>query len=142
MLTDSDINTLKNYFENHKEIAFAFLFGSQAQGKATRLSDIDIAVYFYPEKRHPVEYEEEIFYEVEDKIWADIERLLKREVEMLVLNRVSSSVAASAIRGIPLAINDWGLYLDFMEVVTREREDFREMLIQDFMERRSFERRT
>ena len=33
---------------------------------------------------------------------SEIERILKKEVELLVLNRVSSSVAASAIRGIPL----------------------------------------
>lgn len=142
MITDSDIKTLKNYFENRKDIAFAFLFGSQAKGKATKLSDIDIAVYFYPEKRRPIEYEEEVFYEGEDKIWSDLERILRREVEMLVLNRVSSSIAASAIRGIPLAINDWGLYLDFMEVVTREAEDFREMLFKDFLERMEFARRT
>lgn len=141
MITDSDINALKGYFENRKDIAFAFLFGSQAKGRATKLSDIDIAVYFYPEKRHPVEYEEEVFYEGEDKIWSDLEKLLKREVEMLVLNRVSASVAASAIRGIPLAINNWGLYLDFMLVVTREAEDFGNMIIEDFLERMRHERR-
>ncbi len=135
MITDSDIKALKNYFENCKDSAFAFLFGSQAKRRATKLSDVDIAVYFYPEKRHPVEYEEEIFYEGEDKIWTDLERLLKKEVELLVLNRVSSSVAASAIRGIPLAINDWGLYLDFMEVVTTEAEDFMDFIINDYKER-------
>jgi predicted nucleotidyltransferase len=141
MGTDLNIKGLKNYFENRKDIAFAFLFGSQAGGKATRLSDVDIAVYFYPEKRHPIEYEEEVFYEGEDEIWTDVERLLKKEVELLVLNRVSATVAASAIRGEALAINDWGLYLDFMEVVTAEAEDFREMLFRDFLERREFERR-
>lgn len=136
-----DIKALKNYFENRKGIAFAFLFGSYARGTATKLSDVDIAVYFYPEKRHPIEYEEEVFYKGEDEVWSDIEGLLKKEVEMLVLNRVSSSVAASAIRGIPLAINDWGLYLDFMEVVTEAAEDFREMVFRDFLERMKFERR-
>lgn len=135
MLTDSDIEALKHYFETRKDIAFAFLFGSQARGTATKISDVDIAVYFYPEKRHPIEYEEEVFYPTEDEIWAGVERTLKREIEMLILNRVSASVAASAIRGIPLAINDWGLYLDFMEVITREAEDFREMLFTDFLER-------
>ena len=85
MITDSNTATLKNYFENRKDIAFAFLFGSQARGLATSLSDVDIAVYFYPEKRHPVEYEEEVFHEGEDEIWADLERLLKKEVEVLVL---------------------------------------------------------
>jgi predicted nucleotidyltransferase len=135
MITDSNIKTLKKYFENRKDIAFAFLFGSQAKGRATKLSDVDIAVYFYPEKRRPVEYEEEVFYQGEDEVWADIERLLKKDVELLVLNRVSSSVAASAIRGMPLAINDWGLYLDFMEVVTREAEDFMDFIINDYKER-------
>jgi predicted nucleotidyltransferase len=71
MLTDSDIKTLKDYFENRKDVAFAVLFGSQAKGKATKLSDIDIAVYFYPEKRHPLEYEEEVFYKSEDDVCAE-----------------------------------------------------------------------
>lgn len=39
------------------------------------------------------------------------------------------------------AINDWGFFLDFMEVVTREAEDFREMIFEGFLERRQFERR-
>src|SRR3972149_2379320 len=139
MLNDSDIKCLKEYFSNRWDIAFAFLFGSQAKGNATKLSDIDIAVYFYPAQKHPIEYEEEVYYETEDKIWVDLEKRLKKEVELLILNRVSATVAASAIRGIPLAINDWGLYLDFMEVVTAEAEDFREMIFEDFLERRQFE---
>src|SRR3990172_6358447 len=132
MITNSNIEALKHYFESRKDVAFAFLFGSQARGTATKLSDVDIAIYFYPGKRHPIEYEEAVFYPSEDKIWSDVEQILKKEIEMLVLNRVSASVAASAIRGIPLAINDWGLYLDFMEVVTREAEDFREMIFEDY----------
>ena len=117
------------------------LFGSVSRGEDTLRSDVDIAVYFYPEKRHPIQFEEEVFYKGEDDIWAELERMLHKEVELLVLNRVSSSVAASAIRGIPLAINDWGLYIDFMEVVTEEAEDFREMIFKDFLERMEFERR-
>jgi len=142
MLTDANIKTLKEYFGNCKDVAFAFLFGSQTTGKANKLSDIDIAVYFYPEKRHPVEYEEEVFYNGEDEVWFDIEKLLKKDVEMIILNRVSSSISASAIRGIPLAINDWELYLDFMEVVTQEAEDFMTFYINDYIERYSLEKRS
>jgi predicted nucleotidyltransferase len=127
------IEGLKNYFSKRQDVAFAFLFGSQARGGDTKLSDVDVAVYFYPKKRKPIEYEEPVYYEKENEIWGDLERLLKKEVELLVLNRVSASVAASAIRGIPLVINDWGLYLDFMDTVTREAEDFREMLFEDFL---------
>jgi predicted nucleotidyltransferase len=43
MLTEYDIKTLKDYFAEHRDVAFAFLFGSQASGKARSSSDIDIA---------------------------------------------------------------------------------------------------
>lgn len=142
MITDSGINALKNYFENCEDVAFAFLFGSQARGTATKLSDIDIAVYFYPKKRHPIEYEEEVFYKGEDEIWSDVERILGKEIEMLVLNRVYATVAASAIRGIPLAINDWGLYIDFMLIITAEAEDFMDFVINDYTERVLLEKRS
>jgi predicted nucleotidyltransferase len=135
-----NIETLKKYFKNRNDIAFAFLYGSQAKGNATQLSDVDIAVYFSPEKRHPVEFEEEVFYKSEDEIGSDMEQLIKKEVEILVLNRVPSTVAASAIRGIPLAINDWGLYLDFMDIVTEESEDFMNFIINDYMERNNLEK--
>ena len=124
MLTDSTIKNLKEYFLSRKDVAFSFLYGSQTRGTATKLSDVDIAVYFYPPKRHPIEFQEEIYYKGENEIWTDLERFLKREVELLILNRVPATIAASAIRGIPLAIHDWGLYLDFMQVVTDEAEDF------------------
>jgi predicted nucleotidyltransferase len=135
------VEKLKRYFDKRQEVAFSFLFGSQARGSANKLSDVDIAVFFYPEKGGHLEYEREVFYATEDEIWADLERLVNREVELLVLNRSSASIAASAIRGIPVVVNDWGLYLDFMQIVTREAEDFREMLFKDFIERNSFEGR-
>jgi predicted nucleotidyltransferase len=135
MDSDSLVERLKEYLSKRQDVAFAFLFGSQASGMATTLSDVDVAVYFYPGRRRPIEYEEPVYYEKEGEIWGDLCGLLKREVELLVLNRVSASVAASAIRGIPLVINDWGLYLDFMEVVTSEAMDFREFLVKDFLER-------
>jgi predicted nucleotidyltransferase len=129
------IERLKEYFSSRKEVAFAFLYGSQAKGNATKLSDVDIAVYFYPKRRHPIECEQEVFYPTENEIWGDLERILKREVELLVLNRVSASVAASAIRGISLVINDWNLYLDFMLIITGIAEDFAEFVVRDYQER-------
>lgn len=35
----------KHYFRPREDIAFAYLFGSLAENKATHLSDVDIAVY-------------------------------------------------------------------------------------------------
>jgi predicted nucleotidyltransferase len=135
------IEKLKEYFSQRKDIAFAFLYGSHAKGSANKLSDVDIAVYFYPLERHPIEFEKEVFYDAENEIWGGLQRILKEEVELLVLNRVSASVAASAIRGIPLSTKDWGLYLDFMEVITDVAQDFTELVISDYKERTKFERR-
>jgi predicted nucleotidyltransferase len=132
---------LKEYFNKRKDIAFAFLYGSYATGKASKLSDVDIAVYFYPQRKHPVEYEEEIFYAGENEVWGDLQRILKKEVEVLVLNRACAGVAASAIRGIPLAINDWGLYLDFMETITDIADDFMELIINEYKDRMKLEKR-
>lgn len=140
MITNTEKDALNQYFENRNDIAFAFLYGSQAHGYATRLSDVDIAVYFYPRERRPIEYESENNYDGEDEIWGDLERFLKKEVELLVLNRAAATVAASAIRGIPLAMNDWGLYLDFMLVITDVAIDFTELIINDYKERQALEK--
>ncbi|MBU1262439.1 nucleotidyltransferase domain-containing protein [bacterium] len=132
MLT-KEKEALKEYFGKRPEVAFTFLFGSQASGKVTSLSDVDIALYFYPQHPKPIEFEEPQFYKQETEIWVELERLLKKEVELIVLNRAPATISASAIRGVPIVIKDWGLYLDFMETVTSEAIDFRDMLINEFL---------
>ena len=130
-----DLEGLRRYFEARGDVAFAFLYGSYAKGSATKRSDADIAVYFYPRRRHPIELEEEVFYESEGEIWGDLERILKKEVELLVLNRVPATVAVSAIKGVRLIIRDWDLYLDFLEMATDVAEDFTEFIINEYRER-------
>lgn len=135
MLKEEEIDALREYFKGRKDVAFAFLFGSQAEGRATKISDVDIAVYFYPKEKGTLDFQKEVYYDGEGEIWADLEKILKREVELLVLNRAPATVSADAIQGIALAINDWKLYLRFMEMATSEAIDFRETLIEDFRER-------
>lgn len=122
------IKTLKDYFEKRDDILMAFLFGSYAKAITHRASDVDIAVYFTT-KNDQLEWEEfDIKYDTEDEIWLDVERLLKQNVDLIVLNRARSSIASSAINGIPIIIKDRGLYIDFMLRVTAEAEDFRETI--------------
>lgn len=140
---DNDmLKILEEYFSKRNDIAFAFLYGSQAKGNATRLSDVDVAVYFYPKQRHPIEFEEkEYYHDNENTIWGELEILLKKEVELLVLNRAPSIISASALRGIPIIINDWDLYLDFMLIITDLADDFAEFLISDYKERNGIGKR-
>ena len=77
------IEKLKEYFSQRGDIAFAFLYGSQAKGHANRLSDVDIAVYFYPLERHPTEFEKEVFYDGENEIWGDLQKLLRKRWNFL-----------------------------------------------------------
>ena len=125
---DKIVELLKPYFEKRDDIVMAFLFGSWARGVHCEESDIDIAIYFKPKSSH-LEWEDfDAKYEDEGVIWLDLEKMLKKEVELLILNRAASSIADSAISGVPIIIKDRGLYLDFMLRVTSEAIDFREFV--------------
>jgi len=130
------LESLKTYFEGRDDIAFAFLFGSAARGRVRREGDVDIAVYFKPEK----EVEWEAFnktYEGENRIALDLERLLKKEVDLLVLNRARAVIADEIIRkGKPVIIRDRGFFLDFLCIVSDEAEYVRNWLITSYKEKR------
>ena len=105
---------LKTYCERESEILFGFLFGSLAAELTSQESDIDIAIYLKKEGS-----------KLENKIQADLESILKKEVDLIILNRCPATIAWTALRkGIPLTIEDRGLYLDFMLEVSSEAEDF------------------
>lgn len=116
------LKVLKDYFEARKDIAFAFLFGSVARGKIREEGDIDIAVYFWPEKE--VEWEAiGKTYKGERRIALDLERLLKKEVDLIVLNRARAILADEIVRkGEPIVIKDRGIYMDFLCIITDEAE--------------------
>jgi len=130
------LESLKTYFEGRDDIAFAFLFGSAARGRVRREGDVDIAVYFKPEK----EVEWEAFnrtYEGENRIALDLERLLKKEVDLVVLNRARAVIADEIIRkGKPLILRDRGIFLDFLCIISDEAEYVRNWLKTSYKEKR------
>lgn len=121
-----EISQLKKYFNKREDITAAFLFGSQAKKTAGKLSDWDIGVYFKPNVPGEIEWEEtDKNYPQENKVWDDIIDILKTEnVDLVVLNRAASNIAASAVRGVPLIIRDRGIFLDFALRVSRQAEDY------------------
>jgi hypothetical protein len=60
------------------------------------------------------------------KIWLEIEKIVDKEVDFLVLNRAPATVADAALRGIPVVIKDRKNYIDFLLRVTSEAIDFRQ----------------
>ncbi|MDO8662272.1 MAG: DUF86 domain-containing protein [Candidatus Omnitrophota bacterium] len=127
-MLNKSIAILKKYFLNKPDISAAFLFGSQAKTYAGKISDWDIAVYFWPkEDKSEIEWEEAgKAYPGENKIWDDLVDILKTDnVDLVVLNRAPANIAASAIsEGRALVIKDRKAFLDFMLVTMRQAEDY------------------
>lgn len=119
------ISRIRDYLSSIEGVSMAFLFGSWAKGYEGMESDVDIAVYFKP-KTNILEWQETVYYETENKIWLDLEKIIGKEIDLLVLNRAPATVADNAIRGIPLFIRDRNLYMDFLFRITSEASDFRE----------------
>ena len=126
---------LKDYFNQREDVAFAFLFGSAVSGKVRDEGDIDIAVYFWPER--DIEWEEfNKKYEGENKIGLDLERLFKKEVDLVVLNRAKAILADEVLRrGEPIVIKNRGMFMDFLCIVSDEAEYMRDWLEKAYQER-------
>lgn len=84
---------------------------------------------FYPQKEYLEWEEQDREYLTEDRLWSDCVEILKTDdVDLIVLNRIAASIAATAIQGIPLVIKDYDLWLKFMLIITQEAEDYREFV--------------
>lgn len=124
---------LNKYFSEQKNIAFAFLFGSIVKGTFTDDSDIDIAVYYYPVENN-FNLEDDVCFESEDEIWNDLEKITGCGVDFIVLNRSSSSIAASVyLDGYPLVIKDQFLYWKHFSITTDLAEEYR-VFTEEFIE--------
>jgi predicted nucleotidyltransferase len=130
------LGILEDYFSKRDDIAFAFLFGSAARGKIRDEGDLDIAVYFWPEK--DIEWEEfNKKFSGENIIALDLERLLRKEVDLVVLNRARAVLADEIVRkGKPIIIKDRGIFMDFLCIVSDEGEYVRDYLEKSYKERR------
>lgn len=119
-------DALREYLGRHELVIMAFLFGSWAQGHAGLDSDVDVAVYLRPEETASEEVEAGRLSRTAQDIWGNLERIIGREVDLVVLNDAAPSVALSALQGIALVVKDRRLHLDFLLRTTSEAADFRE----------------
>lgn len=130
------LDILKSYFEERDDVAFALLFGSAIKGKVRKEGDVDVGVYFWP--KNDIEWEAfDKVYPGEARIGLDLERLLKKEVDIIVLNRARAIIADEIVRkGILIVIRDKGLFMDFLCIVSDEAEYVRDWLTAYYREAR------
>ena len=105
--------------DNKYKIKFAYVFGSQATGKATENSDIDIAVYF-EEDYAPMQ---DAF--VRGDILEDGKAFFKKDVDVVSLNSVSSLLLKYEIIHDGIIIKDDEERADFESLSLREYFDFK-----------------
>src|SRR3989344_5092701 len=106
------LGKLKKYFSERDDILMAFLFGSQAKGLARSESDIDIAIYLKTQSG-------DMDFESEDEIWLDLERILGKKVDLVILNREPAGVAFAAINsGKEICAKNPGLRTKFVLLVS------------------------
>jgi len=121
------IELLKKYFSERSDVLMAFVFGSRAKKRSTQISDWDIAAYFESPRAGGIELESDRDYPRESEVWGDLIKILGTDnVDFIILNRAPASIAALAItQGLPLAIKNRKIYLEFMLAATMEAEDYR-----------------
>ena len=73
------IEKLKSFLADDDNILFAYLFGSFSKGDEHARSDVDIAVYFKEES-----FDEQL------RVIHELSKLVKRDVDLVVLNHVKN----------------------------------------------------
>jgi predicted nucleotidyltransferase len=86
------MSTLANYFAG-RAVTAAYLFGSQARGSAGPASDVDVGVVLEGLPRSAVERAERIA-----AIQADLETLLRRDVDVVLLNDAGPDLVHRVLR--------------------------------------------
>ncbi|MBI5756764.1 MAG: nucleotidyltransferase domain-containing protein [Nitrospirae bacterium] len=95
-------SVLKKY---KKEVAFAFLFGSYAAGKADNWSDIDIGIYLG--KGVPDDKRNEIRFKIMDEL-----EPLEVQIGYLDDEYTSPAILVAAAEGLAIVINDEEIYFE------------------------------
>lgn len=118
------IEKLKEYFLKKEEVLMAFIFGSFVNNREMIESDLDIAVYIKPEGKK-IEIEEKKRYPISYEIWSDIERIMERGVDIVILNQAFPSLIYNVLKkGIPIVIKEKKLFNLLYEISERETIDF------------------
>jgi uncharacterized protein len=114
------IDTLRRLFGRHADrVACAYLYGSTARGEACAASDIDIAVLF---RETPPATLEGLGFDIA----GEIERVLGKPVDIVVLNRASPDLVHRILRdGLLVHESDRRMRVAFE---TRKRAEYFDLL--------------
>lgn len=87
------MDTIKRIVQEYQEVIAAYVFGSSIEGYETKRSDVDIAVLLEPS------LDKFTAFKLKIDIGDELERKLKRKVDLVNLNRAPLSLAFRIIKG-------------------------------------------
>jgi len=73
------IEKIRSYFAGKDEVVAVYLFGSHAEGKARRSSDVDIGILLNPN-------DSDAFLEKQTEYLKELGRLLRKDIHPVILN--------------------------------------------------------
>ena len=125
MNRDDLIKKLKDFFNKNADfydIDMAFLYGSWAKGFPKETSDVDIAVFFYPEK----DSEDEEFNRITD-ISLQLSEIIRKEINIILIRtdfRKPMLYYNAIVLGQPIYIKNTERYISLKNEVIYQMEDF------------------
>ncbi len=125
--TKLDFQSIKRYFLGQKDIICVYLFGSCANNKQNRYSDVDLAVLV------DSTINRDKYTDLQIKIMNDLAEELKSEVDVIILNRASPLLKFQIIKsGIKLSDKRRAFDRKFEAAALLEYFDF--LPIKNFLE--------
>ncbi|MFC1496825.1 nucleotidyltransferase domain-containing protein [Candidatus Margulisiibacteriota bacterium] len=91
-MTEKEIEKIKSIIKNQKDVILAYIYGSQAKGKARKNSDTDIAVLLDEKKSPPTPYGRDV------NLAGKIEKPTKLNIDLRILNNSSPFFAFQVIK--------------------------------------------
>jgi predicted nucleotidyltransferase len=104
-MTEENLAALKRYFEDHLDlgIASAYLFGSHAEGRAHRESDVDVGVLLKRD-RHPTPRDR---FGMQIRLGSDLIAVVHcNEVDVVILNDAPPLLGRKVIYGMRIFLSD------------------------------------
>jgi predicted nucleotidyltransferase len=119
MLPEEKLDVLKKIFKKYKQIKAAYLFGSYAEGKESRLSDLDLGILLADDN----------FIDIKLDILTDLANHNFCHVDLIILNRASLLTRFEAVKHNQIIYkrDDFDSAAYYSKTI-REFQDFRYLL--------------
>ncbi len=130
-IKDKIIKKLEKEINSHKEIIFAYIFGSFTEIENTSsFNDIDIAIYI--DEKNEIN---DFFYEI--NLSNKLENLIKIPVDIIRLNTASDVLIYRATQGILIKNIDDNLRINFITTSWKKYWDFQKLIEEHLLELKS-----